>query len=108
MCTGVVRADDWVRLRAVARRLNGRALADAHLVERTAIRLSSYIAVGALEITFTDDVFGAVGSEWLVIDFKDGLEDVCIPVGVDGSDAHPWPVGGGFAVDQQQSSSSLQ
>lgn len=39
---------------------------------------------GTIEITFSDDVFGAgFGSEWLVIDFEDGLEDICIPSGAD-------------------------
>lgn len=82
MCTGVVQADDWGRLRVVAQQLNGRSNADAHELERTAIRLSNYIAAGTIEITFTNDIFGVgFGSEWLVIDFKDGLEDVCIPAG---------------------------
>ncbi len=81
MCTGLVRSDDWVRLRAVARRMNERASADAHEVERAAIRMSKYIVANTIEITFSDDYFGVgLGSEWLVIDFKDGLEEICLPV----------------------------
>lgn len=86
MCTGVVRHDDWGRLRAAAQQMNGRAVADASDVERTAMRLATYILAGTIEITHTSDVFGAAdGAEWLLIDFMDGLEDVCIPIGANAS-----------------------
>ncbi len=40
--------------------------------------------VHSIEISFSDDYFGigiGIGSQWLAIDFGDGLAQICLPEG---------------------------